>query len=176
VSEGDLNPHAGEISLVRGNHATKVTRAEPARTGIPRSVRCLPCHLCLCVAAAAGAVRLLCTADLTAPDDCAASGSSVLRGAQRPGCTSLGGPSSVMGLATHAQAPASGRLPALWRSPAEADRSGRSVRQCRADLPNRGCCPSAYPCVASLIRSTLDGRYNRRLDCVIWYHGKLIAE
>jgi Recombinase len=34
VSEGDLNTETGEISLVRGNHATKVTRAGPARTVI----------------------------------------------------------------------------------------------------------------------------------------------
>jgi hypothetical protein len=42
---GDLNTETGEISLVRGNHAAKVTRTGPARTGILPGVRYLLRHL-----------------------------------------------------------------------------------------------------------------------------------
>jgi hypothetical protein len=40
VSEGDLNTETSAISPDRGNHAIKVTRAEPARLPIRRRVRC----------------------------------------------------------------------------------------------------------------------------------------
>ena len=42
---GDLNTETGEISLIRGNHATKITRAGPGRTDILPGVRYLPRHL-----------------------------------------------------------------------------------------------------------------------------------
>jgi hypothetical protein len=38
---GDLNTQTREISLVRGNHGTRVTRSRPARPGIPQGVRYL---------------------------------------------------------------------------------------------------------------------------------------
>jgi hypothetical protein len=42
---GDLNTETGAISLDRGNHAIRVTRAGPAGPAIRRRVRCLRCHL-----------------------------------------------------------------------------------------------------------------------------------
>src|SRR5579859_877828 len=45
----DLNTETGEISLVRGNHATRVTKNEGSMLWIPRSVRCLCSHLGLCI-------------------------------------------------------------------------------------------------------------------------------
>jgi hypothetical protein len=76
---GDLNTETGQISLVRGNHATKVTRAGPARIGIPRGVRYLIRHqVCARLGGSAGFCR-------TAGRSCRSRWPQALRGARQPG-------------------------------------------------------------------------------------------
>jgi hypothetical protein len=79
---GDLNTRPREISPDRGNHATKVTTARPARTGILPGVR----YVCRNLACAGWGGR--CAAF---PASRAAAAGSALRGARQPG-RALAGP------------------------------------------------------------------------------------
>ena len=82
---GDLNTETGEISPVRGNHATKITRTGPARTGIQPGVHYLPRNLACAWPGGWCGVSAAPRAGPRLPQSAARSPASATHGADHPG-------------------------------------------------------------------------------------------
>jgi hypothetical protein len=145
-----LNTQTREISPVRGNHATKVTRTERACAGIPRRVRCLGRHLAW--APLRRQVRdIFRTAGYSR--GCRSRRPQALPGAQRPGRADRSATFREERDDARAQAPADMAGKVIVRTTACCHaRTGRAVpghsrrpsASRRPDLPMRAHCTSAF--------------------------------